>query len=242
MNHNAEEQYKVTETFNASGKCILIVGAGGNWGGHFSLGMPAACGCDAVLVDLELYCAELEEVARDIKTAGLPVKTEVCYLQKEDLLDRIALYRKLEASYGSFASILDVEGIDTVRSFPGSAAIEQKPVVEKEDMKPRYQVGPNDVLPGKTVLIIGAGGNWGGHMAAGMGLAGQASLVLVDIEERKPAIDGLLAMLGDAVKAEVCYVSKAQLSDRYALLADLQVQYGTFDAVMDLTGINAYFS
>ena len=35
MKQNAEEQYKVTEEFNASGKMILIVGAGGNWEATF---------------------------------------------------------------------------------------------------------------------------------------------------------------------------------------------------------------
>jgi len=36
-------------------------------------------------------------------------------------------------------------------------------------MKPRYQVGPNDVLKGKKMLILGPYGNLDSHMAMGMG-------------------------------------------------------------------------
>lgn len=237
MKQNAEEQYIVTEEFNASGKMILIVGAGGNWGGHFSLGMPAVCGCNAVLVDLEKYRAELEEVSRDIKSAELPVKTELVLIHEADLSDRAQLYRNLEDRFGSFACILDVEGINTVRSFPGSAELLQKPVVEKEDMKPRYQVGPKDILTGKTVLIIGAGGNWGGHMAAGMSLAGQADLILVDTEDKKQNIDALLSALGRNGKAQVMFFDKAMLNDRNMVIKAVQKDT-SFDAVMDLVGIN----
>ena len=50
-----KEKYKVTGEFKAKGKLILILGAGGNWGGHFSLGTPAACGCDTLLAESKEY-------------------------------------------------------------------------------------------------------------------------------------------------------------------------------------------
>ena len=138
----AEEKYKVTEEFQAGGKLCLVVGAAGNAGGHFSLGMPAACGCDAVLADLPAYQNEMDEVVRDIQTAELPVKIAVEMVPEEDLADREAFYEGLERKYGEFACILDVFGINSARTFPGSADIVQKPVRGPEDMKPRYQIGP----------------------------------------------------------------------------------------------------
>ena len=63
-----KEKYKVTDEFKAKGKLILILGAGGNWGGHFSLGMPAACGCDAILAELDENKESLDEVIEDIKS------------------------------------------------------------------------------------------------------------------------------------------------------------------------------
>ena len=72
-----KEKYKVTEEFKSKGKLILILGAGGNWGGHFSLGMPAACGCDAVLAELNENKESFDEVIEDIKSANLPIKTYI---------------------------------------------------------------------------------------------------------------------------------------------------------------------
>ena len=56
-------------------------------------------------------------------------------------------------------------------------------------MKPRYQVGPNDVLKGKKMLILGPSGNLLSNMAMGMGLLGQADLIFVDFENKKEIIE-----------------------------------------------------
>ena len=101
-------------------------------------------------------------------------------------------------------------------------------------------MGPDDILFGKRILIIGAAGNWGTHMAAGMGLAGRADLVLVDTENHKSQLEKLHNEVGNVVNVTEQYVSEDQLLDRYNLLQKLYNQFGTFDAVMDLTGINKY--
>lgn len=233
----AEEKYRVTEAFQADGKLCLIVGAAGNAGGHFSLGMPAACGCDAVLADLPEYQNEMDEVVRDIQTAELPVKIATETIREENLRDREAFYEALEQKYGTFACILDVFGINTARSFPGSAEIVQKPVRAPEDMKPRYQVGPNMLFTGKTVLVLGAGGLWGSHMAAGMAAA-QANLLLVDTTEKKDAILELRKLIGDSVSVQVSYVATDTMKDRAALFDHVLQNYGLPDAILDVRAIN----
>ena len=233
----AEEKYKVTESFNAGGKLCLIVGAAGNAGGHFSLGMPAACGCDAVLADFADYSNEMDEVINDIKTAQLPVQVAVETIIKEDLSDREAFYEKLEKKYGSFACILDVEGINTARTFPGSADIIQKPMAGPQDMKPRYQIGPNMIFTGKTVLVLGAGGLWGTHMSAGMAAA-EANLILADTKDREASVNELIQMIGGSVRVITEYVSDDIISDRAALLGQIINKYGEPDALLDVRAIN----
>ena len=99
------------------------------------------------------------------------------------------LYQKLEKKYGHFSCILGVEGINTNYIFPESKKIKQKPMSNKEDMKTCYQMGPNDVLKWKKILILGPSGNLGNHMAMGMGLLGQADLICVDFENKKEIIE-----------------------------------------------------
>ena len=233
-----KDKYKVTEEFKAKGKLILILGAGGNWGGHFSLGMPSACGCDAVLAELNENKESLDEVVEDIKSSNLPVKTFTEILSKKDLSDRISLYQNLEKKYGYFPCILDVEGINNNYIFPESKKIRQKPIINKEDMKPRYQVGINDILKGKKILIVGPSGNWGSHMAIGMGLLGQADLILVDLENKKEKVEKIKNDIGNGVNIYCEYINTNDKIDRYNLFNNIKNKYGKFDAFMDMMEIN----
>ena len=233
-----KEKYKVTEEFKSKGKLILILGAGGNWGGHFSLGMPAACGCDAVLAELNGNKESFDEVIEDIKSANLPIKTFIEMYFKNDLDDRVFFFQKLEKKYGHFSCILDVEGINTNYIFPGSKNIKQKPIINKEDMKPRYQVGPNDVLKGKKILIFGPSGNWGSHMAMGMGLLGQADLVFVDFENKKEKIEKIKNDIGIGVNINCEYIQTNDEINRYNLFNKMKNKYGNFDGFMDMFEIN----
>ena len=233
-----KDKYKVTEEFKAKGKLILILGAGGNWGGHFSLGMPSACGCDAVLAELNENKESLDEVVEDIKSSNLPVKTFTEILSKKDLSDRISLYQNLEKKYGYFPCILDVEGINNNYIFPESKKIRQKPIINKEDMKPRYQVGINDILKGKKILIVGPSGNWGSHMAIGMGLLGQADLILVDLENKKEKVEKIKNDIGNGVNIYCEYINTNDKIDRYNLFNNIKNKYGKFDAFMDMMETN----
>ena len=231
------DKYKVTKDFAAVGKLCLITGAAGNAGGHFALGMPAACGCDALLADVEEYHEEMDEVLRDIKTAKIPGKIYVETIREEDLKERELFYENLEEKYGNFACILDVYGINTARTFPGSADIVQLPVKSPRDLKLRYQVGDHVLFTGLRVLVIGAGGLWGSHMAAGMAAA-QADLILIDSIEKKEAVLELLETLKSGTKADIEYVSEEMMNDRAAILSFIKEKYGMPDAILDVRHIN----
>ena len=232
-----ENKYKVTSDFQSEGKLILIIGAGGNWGGHFSSGMPAACKCNAILSEEKEET--LKEIINDIKSSKLPVKTYTYYYSKDQKKDRISLYDLIEKKFGHISCILDVEGINTNYSFPNSAEIEQKPILNKEDMKPRYQIGPNDSLSGKKIVIVGAAGNWGSHMALGMGLAGKADLILVDKEEKKNQLEKLKNEIGNSVKIDIELIGKNENYNRFDIYKLIEKKYGSFDAFMDMYEINA---
>ena len=108
-------------------------------------------------------------------------------------------------------------------------------------MKPRYQIGPHMLFPGKTVLVRGAGGLWGSHMAAGMAAA-QADLILVDTKDRKGAVDELqktiMEMTRGSADIRVTYVPSDLIDDRAGLLSHIADLYGQADAVLDVRAIN----
>ena len=227
------EKYRVTEDFRVQGRLCLIIGAAGDAGGHFAVGMPGSAGCDVVLTDLSEYKDEMKEILRDIGTAELPVKVYTEFLDQPQ--EPLSLIRTLEKKYGQFACILDVERINITHSFPESMDIVQKPVKSRADLKPRYQIG--QTFTGKTVLVLGAGGNWGTHMAHGMAAA-DADLILVDTPEHADAVIELTKIIGDSVSVCTEFVSAGQLSDRDTLLKDLINRYGLYDALLDVRGIN----
>ena len=235
MGEARPEQYRVTEAFDASGKLCLVLGAAGNAGGHFALGMPAACKVDVVLADDMAYQEEMDEVVRDFKTSLLPVKMCVEMIRDEDTKEREALYEKLEEKYGPFACILDVYDLNTQRKFPGSSKIIQGPVVKPQDMKPRYS--EMMTYPGKTVLIIGAGGLWGSHIAAGMAAA-EANVLLLDTEEKMEAIEELIKVIGDRDKVRVVCVSPEVMADRAAILKYVEETFGMPESIIDVRAIN----
>ena len=131
-----------------------------------------------------------------------------------------------------------MEGINTNYSFPNSAEIEQKPIINKEDMKPRYQIGPNDSLKGKKIVIIGASGNLGSHMAFGMGIAAKADLILVDKEEREKELEKLKNDIGNSVKIDIELIKNNENYNRFNIYKRIEEKYGIFDAFMDMYEIN----
>ena len=231
-----ENKYKVTSDFQSEGKLILIIGAGGNWGGHFSLGMPAACKCNAILSEEKEET--LKEIIKDIQTSKLPVKVFTYYYTKEQKQDKISLYDLIEKKFGHISCILDVEGINTNYSFPNSEEIEQKPIINKEDMKPRYQINPNDSLKGKKIVIVGASGNWGSHMAFGMGIAGKADLILVDKEEREKEIKKVKNNIGNSVKIDIELIKNNENYNRKDIYKRIEKKCEKFDSFMDMYEIN----
>ena len=105
-------------------------------------------------------------------------------------------------------------------------------------MKPCYQVGPDHVLKGKKILIFGPSGNWGSHMAMGMGLLGQADLILVDFENKKEKIEKIKNDIGSGVNIICEYIQTNDKFDRYNLFNKIKNLYGMIDAFMDMMEIN----
>ncbi len=105
-------------------------------------------------------------------------------------------------------------------------------------MKPRYQVGPNDVLKGKKILIFGPSGNWGSHMVMGMALLGQADLILVDFENKKEKIEKMKNDISNKVNIKCEYINENDKIDRYNLYYKIQNLFGKFDSFMDMIEIN----
>ena len=79
----------------------------------------------------------LKVIINDIKTSKLPVKAYTYYYSKKQKKNRISLYDLIEKKFWHISYILDFEDINTNYSFPNSAEIEQKPILNKEDMKQR---------------------------------------------------------------------------------------------------------
>lgn len=110
------------------------------------------------------------------------------------------------------------------------------------EMKNKYAVDENYLAEGKTVLIIGAGGNWGAHLAIGMALTSRCNLILVDQEANREGLEHVLEDLkASGAKGAVCslVVSAEELSSESELLNHIHKECGSYESVMNVAGINA---
>ena len=113
---------------------------------------------------------------------------------------------------------------------------------QDREMKNKYAVDEGYLAAGKTVLIIGAGGNWGAHLAIGMALTSQCNLILVDTEEHREGLDRVLEDLRTSgAKGSICsgIVSAELFSQESELLKYVQKEFGSYDSVMNVAAINA---
>ncbi|MBD5391319.1 hypothetical protein HDR66_00775 [bacterium] len=105
----------------------------------------------------------------------------------------------------------------------------------------KYAVTEEYLVPGKTILIIGAAGNWGSHFAAGMALAAHADLVLVDIEEREADVKKLeedILGYGLPIKINTYLSNTHELAERNIFYKKMEELFGEFAAIMDVEKIN----
>jgi NAD(P)-dependent dehydrogenase (short-subunit alcohol dehydrogenase family) len=107
------EKYSVTQAFLVPGKKILIIGATGNWGSHFAVGMAFAAQSDLVLVDDAGQKEAMENLVAEIFKNKAPIQVETYLADAQELQNRSAFYEKMEKQFGKFAAIMDVEGINT---------------------------------------------------------------------------------------------------------------------------------
>lgn len=105
----------------------------------------------------------------------------------------------------------------------------------------KYMVNDDFMVPGKKLLIIGAGGNWGIHMVVGMALTSGCDLVLVEKEARREAVETSLRELENSSwqgKAETIFCAEDAEKDCRGFLEDLEKKYGPFDGMMDFSGFS----
>lgn len=110
------------------------------------------------------------------------------------------------------------------------------------EMKNKYAVDEGYNAAGKTVLIIGAGGNWGAHLAIGMALTSQCNLILIDSEENRKGMEQVLNDLKTSgAKGSVCsaLVSSELMNLETDLLSFVQKEFGGYDSLMNVAAINA---
>jgi short-subunit dehydrogenase len=106
------EKYSVTLDFLVPGKKILIIGATGNWGSHFAVGMAFAAQSDLVLVDYAPKKEALDQLVEEIFKNKAPIKVDTYVAEKEELSNRNEFYDKMKKQFGEFAAIMDIEGIN----------------------------------------------------------------------------------------------------------------------------------
>ena len=93
-------------------------------------------------------------------------------------------------------------------------------------------------LKSKKIVIIGASGNWGSHMAFGMGIAAKADLILVDKKEREKELEKLKNDIGQSVKIDIGLIKNDENYNRFNIYKRIEEKYGIFDAFMDMHEIN----
>jgi short-subunit dehydrogenase len=109
------EKYAVTQEFLVPGKKILIIGATGNWGSHFAMGMAFAAQSDLVLVDDVSKKEAMQNLVDEIHRNKAPIQVDTYLSDEQELQNRSGFYDKLEKRFGKFAAIMDVEGINAVK-------------------------------------------------------------------------------------------------------------------------------
>ncbi|MBR2812121.1 MAG: hypothetical protein IKD69_12150 [Solobacterium sp.] len=149
-----------------------------------------------------------------------------------------AVFHTLEGGHGAHLECPDVFCTlvkDFLLAGQDSAAVSGISESDRE-MKNKYAVDALYAAVGKTVAIIGAGGNWGAHLAVGMALTSGCNVVLVDSSVRKEAVERVAEDLrASGAEGTVSVVCLDQVPETYDELAAM---VGPFDSVMDVRHIN----
>ena len=116
-----------------------------------------------------------------------------------------------------------------------------KTIHDSRTDREKYAVTEAFYNPGKVLLIIGALGNWGQHVAFGMPEAAGVDLILSDREERAFELDALREEVrefypGISVKT-ITYTADEEAGPP-ELFRLLRKKAGTVDVLADLRAIN----
>lgn len=111
----AQENFTVNAESLVPTKKMLIIGATGNWGGHFAIGMALATQANLVLVDYQGQETMMNLIVEDIKNYGLSLEVETYMMTPDEIIDREVFYKKMKTKFGPIDAIMDVEGINLVK-------------------------------------------------------------------------------------------------------------------------------
>jgi len=107
-----KNKYAVDSSFDASGKTVALIGAGGNWGSHLAIGMALTSGCNLILVDTPANKENMALVLSDLVSSQARGKITSLCLEEEILEDYETMKTEINNQAGSFDSIMDVRMIN----------------------------------------------------------------------------------------------------------------------------------
>ena len=107
-----KNKYAVDSSYDASGKTVALIGAGGNWGSHLAIGMALTSGCNLILADTPANKENMALVLRDLVSSQARGKITSLCLEEEILEDYETMKTEINNQAGSFDSIMDVRKIN----------------------------------------------------------------------------------------------------------------------------------
>ncbi|MCR4950361.1 MAG: alpha/beta hydrolase [Solobacterium sp.] len=107
-----KNKYAVDSSYDASGKTVAVIGAGGRWGSHLAIGMALTSGCDLILVETPENRENMELVLKDLSSSKARGNITAVYLKEEILEDHERMKNEILSQAGPFDSIMDVRKIN----------------------------------------------------------------------------------------------------------------------------------
>lgn len=107
-----KNKYAVDSSYDASGKTVAVIGAGGRWGSHLAIGMALTSGCDLILVETPEKKENMELVLKDLASSKAKGNIKAVYLNEEILEDHERMKNEILSQAGAFDSMMDVRKIN----------------------------------------------------------------------------------------------------------------------------------
>ena len=107
-----KNKYAVDHTYDASGKTVAVIGAGGNWGSHLAIGMALTSGCDLILVESIENKELLNPLLADLQKSDAKGTVTVLFLNEDEMAEPNKLYQAIADRAKQPDSLMDVRNIN----------------------------------------------------------------------------------------------------------------------------------